>query len=568
MPDLRTRKFELLKSTYLFREIEDDRLYELVDQFELVSLDAGGRLFSAGDEGDYFYLIFDGQVGVSRQVASGEEATAVLVIGDFFGEEALLFNRPRTATITALAFTELLRLDRDHFHLLLREFPKIKGDLVRTAESRKIVRTQRFDWLGPDEVIYQVARKHEVLLLVGLIVPFILGLGAVFVAFYVSNLPTVSLTSLICFTSLLAVPAIGWGIWSWIDWGNDYYIITNQRVVWIEKVIWLYESRDEAPLNTILSVNVTRTFLGRLIGFGSVIVRTFTGQIVLRNLGEPGEFAAMVEEYWHRAQQRSRREEEKEMEEAIRLNLGLVEEGEPFSYEPGQAAPSKPQKPAEPPKRRKSMWERLFSDFFNLRIEEGKVITYRKYWTLLVFGKALIPSLIIMFILLVGFTFTILFFLGRVPSSTLTTVYTIGLVLLLLIFPWWFYHYLDWRNDIYQVTDQYIFDIERRPLGTEVRKSAPLENILSLEHRRVGLLGYFLNFGSVTINVGEARFIFLGVYDPARVQQDIFNRMYAQRRGKEKAAARVERDRIARALGMYYRNVEDTQDMEGYMDLE
>lgn len=568
MPDIRSRKFELLKSTYLFRGLSDDRLARLVDQFDLVTLDEGERLFSAGDEGDNFYLIFDGRVGVTRQVADGDEATAELVTGDFFGEEALLFNRPRSATITSLDFTELLRLDRDEFYLLLREFPKIKADLLRTAESRRIVRTRRFDWLQDDEVIYQVARKHEAILVVGLLGPFLLGLGAVFTAFYVTTLPTLSAWAMIFFTGIVAVPAIGWGIWSWIDWGNDYYIVTNQRVVWIERVIWLYESREEAPLNTILSVNVIRSFLGRLIGFGSVIVRTFTGQIVLRNLGSPGEFAAMVEEYWHRAQQRSRREEEKEMEDAIRRSLGLVEEGEPFPFEPGKPVSGGPQRPPKPPHFQKSWTDRIFGNFFQLRIEEGKVITYRKYWTVLVFGKALFPTLIILFISLILFVATVFFFLGRLLPGTLTFLYTVGILLILLIFPWWFYHYWDWRNDIYQVTEKYIFDIERRPLGTEVRKSAPLENILSLEHRRVGLLGYLLNFGNVNINVGEARFTFVGVYDPARVQQDIFIRMHQQRQEIEKAEARKERDRIARALGMYYRNVEDTQDIEGYPDFE
>ncbi len=266
-------------------------------------------------------------------------------------------------------------------------------------------------------------------------------------------------------------------------------------------------------------------------------MRTFTGQIMLRNLGGPGEFAAMVEVYWHRAQQRSRREEEKEMEEEIRRSLGLVEEGEEFPFEPGQPVAAAPQQPPKPPHFQKSLVDRLFGDFFNLRIEEGKVITYRKYWTVLIFGKALYPTLVFLFILLVLFVVTVLFFLGRVQPGTLTSLYAIGTALIVLLSPWWFYHYWDWRNDIYQVTDKYIFDIERRPLGTEVRKSAPLENVLSLEHRRVGFLGYLLNFGNVVINVGEARFIFMGVFDPARVQQDIFVRMYEQRREKEKAVA-------------------------------
>jgi hypothetical protein len=125
-----------------------------------------------------------------------------------------------------------------------------------------------------------------------------------------------------------------------------------------------------------------------------------------------------------------------------------------------------------------------------------------------------------------------------------------------MLVPWWIYHYVDWRNDIYQVTDRNIFDIERRPLGTELRKSAPLDNILSLEHERVGLLGYLLNYGNVTINVGETQFVFLGVYDPASVQQEIFDRMYSLRRQKELAEIARERDRVVSMIETYHRNQE------------
>jgi hypothetical protein len=81
----------------------------------------------------------------------------------------------------------------------------------------------------------------------------------------------------------------------------------------------------------------------------------------------------------------------------------------------------------------------------------------------------------------------------------------------------WLYHYIDWSNDIYVVTSDQIFDIERKPLSREVKKSAKLENILSLRHDRIGIFGLMLNYGTVTINVGTEEFIFYGVYDPAQV---------------------------------------------------
>ncbi len=128
-----------------------------------------------------------------------------------------------------------------------------------------------------------------------------------------------------------------------------------------------------------------------------------------------------------------------------------------------------------------------------------------------------------------------------------------------IIFPWWLYNYADWRNDIYQLTDKNIFDIERKPLGTEVRKSGSLENILSLEHTRPGFLGYVFNVGNVIINFGDAKFDFVGVYEPARVQQDIFNRMHLLRIQQQKAEMDRERERVLSILNVYHNNVRGTE---------
>ena len=97
------------------------------------------------------------------------------------------------------------------------------------------------------------------------------------------------------------------------------------------------------------------------------------------------------------------------------------------------------------------------------------------------------------------------------------------LFLSVIFFLWWLYQFVDWHNDIYQVTADKILDSERKPLGDEKSKSAPLENIQSLNAERRGLLGIVLNFGNIIINVGtESRFIFFNIPNPAQAQRDIF----------------------------------------------
>lgn len=115
---------------------------------------------------------------------------------------------------------------------------------------------------------------------------------------------------------------------------------------------------------------------------------------------------------------------------------------------------------------------------------------------------------------------------------------------------WLWYQYTDWKNDIYRLTPTQIFDIERKPLGAERKKTADLENILTITHSR-NFWGILFNFGNVVITVGETQFIFLDVYNPDRVHQDIANYQEALRQHKRKAAEARERERMINWLVAY-----------------
>src|SRR5690606_2679620 len=114
----------------------------------------------------------------------------------------------------------------------------------------------------------------------------------IFAAFFGDSPATNVLFILIGFAMM--VIGLGWALWNIIDWSNDFYIITNQRVVWVEKLIGLYDSRREAPLDTILAVNVNSSFIGRTFGYGDVMVRTFIGGILMRNMNNPNDFEQTV----------------------------------------------------------------------------------------------------------------------------------------------------------------------------------------------------------------------------------------------------------------------------------
>ena len=137
---------------------------------------------------------------------------------------------------------------------------------------------------------------------------------------------------------------------------------------------------------------------------------------------------------------------------------------------------------------------------------------------------------------------------------------TVAVSLPLLMIPvlfWWIYQYMDWTNDIFRVTGDQILDIDRKPFGTEERRAAPIDNILSTRYERLGFIGYVLNFGTVYIDVGSAQFAFEDVLDPAGVQSDIDRRRLTRIASKKEAERTSERNRMADWMASYHQNVDD-----------
>lgn len=541
MADIPVR-VSLLKKLHLFAGLSDDEVRAAAEMMdETPPYKAGEEIFAQGMSGDAFYIVFKGRVNIfRRKKKKDDERIAWLGPGDYFGEEALLEKTQRTATVRAEEGTILFVLHKSDFNKLIKKIATLRPNFEIAISSRRLARQLRFKWLGPNEVVYLLTRKHTILLyqamalpVAALLIPAILFLLAV-------NTPFWNLFALLGTASLVIF--LGWGIWRYIDWGNDFYIVTNQRVIWLEKVIGLYDSRQEAMLPTVLSVNASTDQWGRWLNYGDVIVRTFTGEIRLAYVGYPRQVEAMVREYWSRTQSVSRELQQDVMKQAIRNKLGI-------------ANPDKPAPPPAPPPPRKqkanNRLAHLFSGRFTLRIEEGETVIYRKHWFILVRDTwKQVAIFALLFIL--PFAWPALGF-GNLPVAVLTLLITFIFVDLL----WWIYGYVDWSNDIFQVTADQIIDVYKKPLGREERRAAPLENILSTEYKRRGILGLLLNYGTVFIAVGGTKFDFEDVADPPTVQQDIVRRMTARKAKKSEGDAAADREKMAEWLAMYHRTVEE-----------
>jgi uncharacterized membrane protein YdbT with pleckstrin-like domain len=549
-----------LNRIHLFHDLKEEELAAIADKLQEASYPAGSVIFQEGKKPESFYLIYEGTIRITRKHDRKDIQLALLVKDDYFGEIGLIAKRPRSGTATALMDSSLLVMPREDFQKFYKGIPQLRLNFDLALRSRYLARKLQFNWLRPDEVIYFLARKHPIVLYLRLIWP-VFGIFVPLLLFYAwFTIASSWIVAIAGFLSLIAIAL--WTIWYILDWRNDYYIVTNHRVVWLEKVIAIYESRQESPLNTILSVAVQTTWLGRILDYGDVIVRTWVGRIPFNEVSHPEQAQHMIEEYWQRTKEQAVGTEKEEMKNALRRRLGI-----PVPPKPPPVIPV--EKASEPKKERRSLLRLLASGTLKLRYEAGESVFYRKHWFVLI-QQALLPLLgIIAAFILFVWRQVLLFqspeeaLLQIVDGALTVDVYSLAILIVLVpLFGWLIYEVIDWSNDQYQVTPEQIVDLDKKPLGTQSRNAAQLENILGTEYQRIGILGQIFNYGTVYITVGGSKLAFENVVDPASVQSDI-DRRREQRQSKQVAAkVAAERERMAEWLATYHLNVEQLRSEE------
>ncbi len=550
MLDTNTR-VEFLKTIHLFIGLSDLELVQIASELQELSVEQGGIIYTEGNPADSMQIVFQGLVKISRLKNSQEMNVTALVRGEYYGGEGLSLSTTREFTATADPGTIVLILFRTSLERLLKKIPALHNNIEIILTSRRLAQKLNFDWLAENEFIYYLERKHTFLLFQELSLPFLFLLpifGFLTLAFIFNS----SVFGMV--GGFLFVINLLWGIWRYVDWGNDYYIVTNQRVIWLEKVIALYDSRTEASMDTILSVDYDTSYIGRILAFGTVIVRTFTGQIRMNFIRHPSLAAAMIEDYWGRSKNSSRKADEETIQETLRKKLGLVSIDSDSIPTPETVTPAVPYKPT-----RQSPLSAWWNNAFRMRTIEGTTITYHKH--ILGFVRDASPyavGIISLVFLVIIWPFIFDYFVPLWLSLLIISA-------VIILFGYIGYEYLDWLNDIYQVTSDQIIDIYRKPFSTEDRKTAPLENILSTEYKRNGLIGILFNFGTVYIMVGTLEFNFEDVFDPPSVQQDIIRRQQAWLKKKTDGEIAAERERMADWLSVYHRTVNDANqtDLKG-----
>jgi len=125
-------KVLFLKSIDLFRGLPGEELAQVAEIAEEVPVGSGDLVFSEGEAGDALYIVVEGRVLVHK----GEKHLAELGERECFGEMSVLDSEPRSASVSAINESLLLKIGREDFKDILSERPEIALGIMKVLSRR------------------------------------------------------------------------------------------------------------------------------------------------------------------------------------------------------------------------------------------------------------------------------------------------------------------------------------------------------------------------------------------------------------------------------------------------
>ncbi len=127
---------DLLRRVPLFAQIEPAKLKLLAFTSQRMTFQPGQALCRQGDSGDAAYVLMDGEAEVLAETPEGEIPVATVGKNAIIGEIAILCDVPRTATVKAATVLDVLKIDKEDFLRMIKEFPEMGIEVMRELANR------------------------------------------------------------------------------------------------------------------------------------------------------------------------------------------------------------------------------------------------------------------------------------------------------------------------------------------------------------------------------------------------------------------------------------------------
>lgn len=402
------------------------------------------------------------------------------------------------------------------------------------------------DWFA-NEIIKEVRRRDPIHIIyiakpAWLLFPLVVVSGILTILF---PLALYAFLPLLVFELLLVA-------WYVNDWSNDYLIITNRRIVQIERITFLDSEKTEIPLEKVQEVKVVarRSALEYLFQVGTV---TFTSsgktQIKFQQVKKPEELRTVVEgmtRSFFMARNSFRKDRTRNYLEA---KITGTQPKDWFADEETRIHSSE----EEP-----GWWQRTFPSHAVHDPANKRYIWYTHPWIL--FKQIFLPGLL-MFLLLVGGIFGIPFLFSLKLGVLTGVIILVYLLILLVLLGVIWYKYENWHNDRYILTyapfQEKVMNIVRLPFGfDETVNTVLVRNIQDVQSEKSGIVATFFNFGRVKISVtGGPGIEVKNVPDPEEIRDEISRRIEIAKLNQEDVEDRRMADSLVALRDIMYKEI-------------
>ena len=496
----------------------------------------GEWLFRQGEISDRLFYILEGRVELTQVDRNGMVSHVdVLKPGEIAGETGLLVGDFHDVIATADGYARVLYIRSIEFRELMSERPHLRRRLNISPEVQRRRRLRDFDWLRDDEWVVEIVQRHWVRLSRQIGAPaFILIL--LLPAFVAVIIASHWVFTVLAFLLLIPIVVLtGVILWQYLNWRDDYFVITTQRVVHIERTWPFADEAEETLLENIEDIYELRPSLSaNLMNFGNLVLQTAgeTVEIDMNYTPHPSRIRQIISEQIERSRARDLLRTQGKIRDLLARRLDLAEEEE----EEPEPTPSEPERPPLMVGIIKSIWEYLFPPS-RRETAGGETIIWRRYW-LPGFFRYMLAFIPLAVITAGGGLILIRQFMDVADGN-----FWISLVIWLVLEAisigvlMWFVE--DWRNDYFQLTQSHIILVEQRPLLIqESRRQARLDRIQNLGFEVPSIPARIFDYGHVYFETaGEVGFRLQWIHHPQDVQATISNRQYQYRRRQQQIAA-------------------------------
>ncbi len=519
----------------LFARLDAQQMDWVASVTQILRYEPGEEMFHQGEIAQGMLMVISGSGLLVQRGADNVERPFGKVSAGEFINDAALFNEVTTqATLRANESSIVLFLSRQQMRNLLTHHPEIKNNLSLPPQTKlQTQQVQQFTNQRENENTILKTRRHIgafmgravgiglLIMIIWFVAATLAGLIAGFPALIIALIVTIPLLVLIAYY--------------YAEWANDELIITDRRVVNIQRTILNFKTQvNEIPLDAIHEVNVAlpaiTDVVGRFLGYGSIIIKTSGDANNIRLDEIPNPKAVQQAIFTNR--QNFQQIQMEENRKAMRGELAKVIGGNPTSStEANTGAPAGiTNNPG------------LFTlEFTN---DKGETV-YRKHWLVLL--SHIIPAILLTF-----------------AAATLLLINLVTVLIPLAMFAlaalWFYIADWDWRNDLYIVGDQTVTIIHRRPIFLQDQKDqillAQVDNVVSDTQ----------GFMNSIFQIGEVKLLLTGtdeknakrftsVYAPQRIQQEISRRQDRANALKQQQEAQRQQQAIIDYLSVYHETV-------------